>query len=172
MVVSLEDHVHDGGEKFLYFHGLDTAINIKDVYGIPLTDEWMKDLGLVERYVQGEWSWANCTPGKVWNYNTEIHTKRDQYIYNDAYPPIEYVHQLQNLYNAMTREELNYTRETIKVTGDKARIIYLEEGIRDSIKKINLCKDYFAIQIGVDPVSNIMIRKLSGILESLNGLLN
>lgn len=77
--------------------------------GIELTDEWLRRFGLVERYVKGEWSWSKCTPGKTWPSYTEISREEDGYYYWLLdYPPIKYVHQLQNLYFILTGEELIY----------------------------------------------------------------
>lgn len=77
---------------------------LKYLQPIILTDEWLRRLGLVERYAKGEWSWS--MNGK-WQSYTEITKAREGYVYNRDYPNIKYVHQLQNLYSALTHEELS-----------------------------------------------------------------
>lgn len=130
IIVSLEDHLNDGTQMLLYFHGLQSGVDFKEVWPIPLTDDWLRQLGLVERYVKNEWSWANCTRKGEWGSDTEIHNDGGIYYYNVAYPPIQYVHQLQNLYAALTREELPYKAELLKPSKEFARIEYLENGLR------------------------------------------
>lgn len=94
-------------ESILY---LDT----KSFNPIPLTEEWIYNFGLRERYCKGEWSWANCKQGKgVWGSYTESYFNKygEGLSYSGSYPNILYVHQLQNLYFALTREELTLKTE-------------------------------------------------------------
>jgi hypothetical protein len=130
IVVALEDHLNDGNDFLLYFHGMPSGVRFDEVRPIPLTDDWLTQLGLKERYVKGEWSWSNCTPKGEWSSNTEIVNHKGKYEYMAGYPPIEYVHQLQNLYAALTREELSYKPELLKLGKEFARIQYLENGLR------------------------------------------
>lgn len=131
-VVVLEDHLHDGNDMLLYFHGYSCSFKIQEVEPIPLNSDWLSELGLRERYTKNEWSWANCTPGRVWDSCTEVRLKKDgngcaSYSYLKGYPALYFVHQLQNLYNAITREELNYA--SIKLTADQLQIKKLEQRI-------------------------------------------
>lgn len=75
----------------------------RNVEPIPITPEILTKCGLVERYVKGEWSWSQ---GGKWQGFTEGYLKEDGYHYLGDYPPIHYLHQLQNLYFAITGEEL------------------------------------------------------------------
>lgn len=70
--------------------------------GIPLTEEWLLKFGLEERYVKNEWSWHL----NKWNSYTEIRKTEGGFKFLDGYPEIKYVHQLQNIYFALTGEEL------------------------------------------------------------------
>lgn len=130
IVGALEDHLNDGNEFLLYFHGMPIGVDFKEVRAIPLTDDWLTQLGLKERYAKGEWSWANCGPAGGWQSDTELHNDGGKYYYINGYPPIEYVHQLQNLYAALTREELSYKPELLKLGKELARIQYLENGLQ------------------------------------------
>jgi hypothetical protein len=129
ILVVLEDHLNDGTSYLLYFHGMPSGVPLAQVRPIPLTGEWLRQLGLVERYVKGEWSWANCTPGREWQSDTELHNDGGKYYYIAGYPPIEYVHQLQNLYAAITRQELTYKPDLLTPSKDIARIQRLESGL-------------------------------------------
>jgi hypothetical protein len=79
------------------------TFHITDLVGIPLTDEWLKKLGLNE--VAGFWKW----------HRSAVYKHQDRWIYgilgedNNSYyhvSEIKYVHQLQNLYFALTDDEL------------------------------------------------------------------
>ncbi len=74
--------------------------------GVPLSDDWLEKFGLIERYVKGEWSWANCKKDGPWDSYTEIHKDEEGWYYLKEYPRIKYVHQLQNLYFALTGQDL------------------------------------------------------------------
>jgi hypothetical protein len=78
---------------------------------IPLDQKWMTKLGFIQQ-MNGEWTnsngsklWFrldfedNGTPNlSAWNYNTLIDTRG-----------YKYVHEFQNLYSALTGEEINIT---------------------------------------------------------------
>ena len=75
---------------------------------IPLTEEWLLRLGFVKKDNPNNTpSWIWKKDGEVWFYQTWI--GRDIFIKN-FFPTnqkqINYVHQLQNLYFALTGEEL------------------------------------------------------------------
>lgn len=129
IVVALEDHLNDGTDFLVYFHGMPSGVPFKDVRPIPLTDDWLRQLGLKERYCKGEWSWANCRQGGEWQSDTEIHNDGGKYYYITGYPPIEYVHQLQNLYAGITREELSYKADVLTPAKEIARIGILESAL-------------------------------------------
>jgi hypothetical protein len=69
----------------------------KDLNGIPLTEEWLVTFGFeyIEEYKWWEIDWCNFTIDLGGEYEFEF-----------AFHPIKYVHQLQNLYFALTGKEL------------------------------------------------------------------
>lgn len=79
---------------------------------IPLTEEWLIKLGLKDRYSDEAWSWCDC-PGGPWDNYTEIIESDDKtgYIYMRDYKHLRYVHQLQNLYFALTGQELTINNQ-------------------------------------------------------------
>ncbi len=89
-----------------------TTHDAKLCSGIPLTPEWLERCGLIK---QGEESKHNY---EVWgNRNIELarvddgyalHVQDlDEYASWTIYKAVQYLHQLQNLYFALTGEELN-----------------------------------------------------------------
>tara|TARA_R110000796_G_scaffold202799_1_gene319086 strand:+ start:299 stop:649 length:351 start_codon:yes stop_codon:yes gene_type:complete len=70
---------------------------------IPLTEEWLERFGF-------EYSDLNGDSG-LWKIPPfQIYGKYNQFIY-DYKLDVNYVHQLQNLYFALTGEELNQSKE-------------------------------------------------------------
>lgn len=79
---------------------LDTSLLLP----IPLTEEWLLKFGFKDDI--GE------TKTLIWK-SYKFHITKDGFVYTDAwykqnFIPIKYVHQLQNLYFALTGEELTY----------------------------------------------------------------
>ncbi len=72
-----------------------------DVDPVPLTEQWLRRFGFVEQS-NGEDNFyrLNGIRFPTWNENDEFT------LYNNAFNRIKYVHQLQNLYFALTGEEL------------------------------------------------------------------
>lgn len=71
---------------------------------IPLTEEWLTKLGLTNRNaidVSGGLFWVDLKHGEVGLSGKESYT-----IEQSLYAKCKYVHQLQNIYFAITREEL------------------------------------------------------------------
>jgi hypothetical protein len=70
--------------------------------GIPITEEWLLKFGfekVADRYrLKKGWHWIEVN-------------KFSYYIDGKQYGLIDYVHQLQNLYHALTGEELNENRK-------------------------------------------------------------
>jgi hypothetical protein len=79
---------------FLYYAGYNACVDIPDIQPIPLNDEWCKKLGLdvYEANIENEYIMINrlINPVRYYYQNTELKT----------------VHQLQNLYFALTGNEL------------------------------------------------------------------
>lgn len=77
-----------------------TSLSIDELNGIPLTEEWLLKLGF-EKYKLG------FRNGNLWVTLTEL-----AWFGNSEITEIKYVHQLQNLYFALTKEELiiNFNR--------------------------------------------------------------
>jgi hypothetical protein len=75
---------------------------------IPLTEEWLEGFGF-------EYSDLNGDSG-LWKIPPfQIYGKYNQFIY-DYRLDVNYVHQLQNLYFALTGEELNQNKEDANST--------------------------------------------------------
>jgi hypothetical protein len=83
------------------------TINLEDVKPIPLTEEWMLKFGF-------EYSDLNGDSG-LWKIPPfQIYGKYNQFLY-DYRLDVNYVHQLQNLYFALTYEELQTDESDKKV---------------------------------------------------------
>jgi hypothetical protein len=83
------------------------TINLEDVKPIPLTEEWLVKFGF-------EYSDLNGDSG-LWKIPPfQIYGKYNQFIY-DYRLDVNYVHQLQNLYFALTYEELQTDESDKKV---------------------------------------------------------
>jgi hypothetical protein len=82
----------------IWVNGVIDEINIEGIEPIPLTEEWLLKFGFVENSFSLNFETDDISlykhDGVFW-YNTQ----------NDSID-IEYVHQLQNLYFALTNEEL------------------------------------------------------------------
>jgi len=68
-----------------------------DIFGIPLTEDWLLKFGF-----------EKCTCGGFMlnKIPTKFHLDQD-FMHRSSYVKIAFVHQLQNLYFALTGEELN-----------------------------------------------------------------
>jgi len=80
--------------------GLVNAI-YKDLLPINLTEQWLKDFGFNKIEYDGEYVWESSILGVDLNV-TDAGLIFDNWKSN----PINYVHQLQNLYFALTGKEL------------------------------------------------------------------
>lgn len=73
---------------------------------IPLTEEWLRKAG----FFKGKDDYFGTEP--IFTQVICIYSHGENvfslYRYNDAHVYVEYVHQLQNLYHALTGEELNF----------------------------------------------------------------
>ena len=105
---------HDGRfVKFKYFHeDLHVAFFYKeaigaftkDIVGIPLTPEILEKCGFDRNCILKISQGVNIE----WSYGKEVWlTKEGEVIYE--FENTQHLHQLQNLYFALTNEELNYT---------------------------------------------------------------
>jgi hypothetical protein len=80
----------------------------KDIEPIPLTEDWLERFGF-------EYSDLNGDSG-LWKIPPfQIYGKYNQFIY-DYELDVNYVHQLQNLYFALTGEELKQNKEDANST--------------------------------------------------------
>jgi hypothetical protein len=107
--------VHDYDEELIIVSG----ISYGDVYSsklgetplarikpIPLTEEWLVKFGF-EKFKN-----PNNTPNWIWFINKhswvlQSFEKQNEFYQLNGIKPINYIHQLQNLYFALTGEELN-----------------------------------------------------------------
>jgi hypothetical protein len=106
--------VHDYDEELIIVSG----ISYGDVYSlklgetplarikpIPLTEEWLIKFGFEEDGIN--WYWFN-TKDRFTDYGYAYNTKTNIIEFNECeLIGIRYVHQLQNLYFALTGQELN-----------------------------------------------------------------
>ncbi|KKN59941.1 hypothetical protein LCGC14_0536910 [marine sediment metagenome] len=83
----------------------------KELYGLPLTEEWLKKFGLQKNesghwcnLVEGYYCYIEIVPFKNGIYQLGIEGHYDARLGYTS--EIKYVHQLQNLYFALTGEEL------------------------------------------------------------------
>lgn len=77
-------------------------IAITDIVGIPLSEEWLENLGFEKELITGQTDKFFYFKSFL-GYN-EIHGS--WWINNKRFGHILYVHRLQNIYHALTRKEL------------------------------------------------------------------
>lgn len=76
-----------------------TILDFKDIEPVPITKEWMTRLGFAP-VREGKWEHGTMPLEIYWN-------ERMRFYYGNAVGiSLDYVHQLQNLYFALTGEEL------------------------------------------------------------------
>lgn len=75
------------------------AISHSQISGIPLTSEWMVKLGFAS-HGRGKWEHVTMPVEIYWN------ERMDFYYGNAVGISLDYLHQLQNLYFALTGKEL------------------------------------------------------------------
>ncbi len=77
-------------------------IKSNNISPIPLTEEWLLRFGIEKMH-----------DGNYWNKKLCIRKDRNEFyaLYEQGRIYIQHVHQLQNLYFALTGEELTYERE-------------------------------------------------------------
>jgi hypothetical protein len=92
------------------FHGIGTFYCINSYSAIPLTEEWLVKFGLSSSFTSNP---QNFPASKQFEYKGfKVHQPIedvDQFIFEpiiDDYIEIKHVHQLQNLYFALTGQEL------------------------------------------------------------------
>jgi hypothetical protein len=75
----------------------------KDLNGIPLTEEWLKKFGFEKD--GPHWYWFS-TKDRFTDIGYSYSIEEEVIEFHDLKVPIKYVHQLQNLYFALTGKEL------------------------------------------------------------------
>jgi hypothetical protein len=81
---------------------------------IPLTEEWLKDFGFIDKYksCNTDWSIYGFTINQQSDEDDEgSKIPQEQIFYYQYQYDIKYVHQLQNLYFALTGKELTIKQE-------------------------------------------------------------
>jgi hypothetical protein len=89
---------------------------VSDLEPIPLTEEWLTDFGFIDEYKSYNKHWSI--------YGFTINQQSDEDYYGNKIPQeqifyyqyqydIKFVHQLQNLYFALTGKELTINREQL-----------------------------------------------------------
>lgn len=93
------------------------GVPLKEFDPIPLTEEWLKKFGFWEKYKSSSNRWYKRAESL--NAGCELHDCEDEntgklkgVFLHDFSIEIMYVHQLQNLYFALTEEELKCTNDT------------------------------------------------------------
>jgi len=90
-------------EEYVYDKTESGWFRINDLNPIPLTEQWLKDFGFV--YSETKKVWMGSKSGWFWLAEKDGYYKL--WYYNSLIGrPFKYVHQLQNLYFALTGEEL------------------------------------------------------------------
>ena len=75
---------------------------------IPLTEEWLLKFGFEIKLDNFNWN-AGIGINEIGDFKLALrHTDNFGWFYKSRCTPIKYVHQLQNLYFALTGEELTY----------------------------------------------------------------
>lgn len=95
---------------------------------IPLTEEWLHKLGFYTHQEKGRYGYKWYIPVADYNYvverdfneyqshffgieYTDCPDAKDDYVMNSFSFDLEYVHQLQNLYFALTGKELEFNQQ-------------------------------------------------------------
>jgi len=76
---------------------------------IPLIEEWLLKFGFAERHGDKNFSawWIGMNPvTHDWLFNIKQFKDENKFFFQNGFHTIKYVHQLQNLYFALTGEEL------------------------------------------------------------------
>jgi len=79
----------------------------KDYQPIPLTEEWLLKFG----FKKDTWTNNDLIIGHWWNNGSILITDDFKLDGQEDMKPLQYVHQLQNLYFALTNEELTFKSE-------------------------------------------------------------
>lgn len=106
------------GNGYIHFLGFSHLTDISKCKGIPLNEEWLTKFGFHSKYKSVHVQWTYLTKSPDANYHIfELGQKSDedengasipqeQVFYYDYKIDVKYVHQLQNLFFALTGEEL------------------------------------------------------------------
>jgi hypothetical protein len=84
------------------------------LYPIPLTEEWLADFGFIDKYksCNNDWSIYGFTINQQSDEDDDGNKiPQEQIFYYQYQYDIKYVHQLQNLYFALTGKELTINQE-------------------------------------------------------------
>lgn len=101
-----EDGIFQITKSFFYL--LDN--NLKDVAAIPLTEEWLLKFGFIESTLDEDNKWLFLKYRYLsFQSDNSVEFKKVYLTVNKMDIICEYVHQLQNLYYALTNEELILT---------------------------------------------------------------
>ena len=85
------------------FHAVIHGFKGYDPFGIPLTEEWLVKFGFKEICLAMNSRWFELENIKIYNHR-EYDDNEDLIYFDNTF--IQCVHDLQNLYFALTREEL------------------------------------------------------------------
>ena len=107
-----EPTIDDWEEIIVTLHSLlQIDISTESYFGIPLTEEWLVKFGFEKisefKYIIDDNYLTLCVEDEEWDMVcVDVFIKTSDMEIPFYITPIEYVHQLQNLYFALTSEEL------------------------------------------------------------------
>ena len=111
-IVEVETITHISINYQLDFGALWTyeEYDFDNLNGIPITEEWLLKLGFISSDINNSIRihFEHCTDYRFEYYITKIpnYHKEDMYFSGNSIANIKYVHQLQNLYFALSGKEL------------------------------------------------------------------
>jgi hypothetical protein len=87
---------------------VDADMPIESLRGIPITEEWLLKFGFIHDTIKGVWKLKFKIKSQAGEYEFAGIPKSIAFVSNGLFAsgPIQHVHQLQNLYFALTGEEL------------------------------------------------------------------
>ena len=102
------DKLHYGGARIIQITHIQEASEFKDFFSniepIELTDDLILDCGGTFK----EYGFSTGNMWKQWNINGYSFNQNGKYLdFNSCNVTIKYLHQLQNLYFALSEKELN-----------------------------------------------------------------